>query len=73
MTSNITPTLPAPVLVAVADYVTTTATYHARVAAKAVADGDMDVARKAAARATADVVAFEQLVALVAPQPKRED
>ena len=67
MTSQIMPTLPA--LVAVADYFAATARYHARFAAKAVADGDLDVARKAAARATADVAAFDQLVALVAPLP----
>ena len=60
--------LPARALVAVADYVTATAAYHARFAAEAVADGDLDVARKAAARATADVAAFEQLVALAAAE-----
>jgi hypothetical protein len=68
MTSSITPTLPAPALVAVADYFTATATYHARFAAKAVADGDLDIARKAAARATADVAAFERLVSVMSCQ-----
>jgi len=69
MTSKIAPTLPPPALVAVADYFAATATYHARFAAKAVADGDLDVARKAAARATGDIATFEQLVALIAPLP----
>jgi hypothetical protein len=70
MTSKIMPLLPAPAFLAVANYFAATATYHARFAAKAVADGDLDVARKAAARATADVAAFERLVTLVAPLPR---
>jgi hypothetical protein len=69
MTSSNTPPLSARALVAVADYFVATITYHARFAAEAVADGDLDVARKAAARATADVTAFEQLITGVAPLP----
>jgi hypothetical protein len=67
MTAKITPPLSAPALVAVADYFVAKATYHARFAAEAVADGDLDVARKAAARATAEVATFEQLISGVAP------
>jgi hypothetical protein len=65
MTSKITPTLPAPAFVAVANYFTANAKYHARFAAEAVADGDLDVAHKAASRAMADVAAFEQVIAAV--------
>jgi hypothetical protein len=73
MIARISPTLPASALVAVADYFVATATYHARFAAEALADGDVDVARKAAARATADVARFEQLITGVAPPSVGED
>jgi hypothetical protein len=73
MLSNITPSLPpADALVAVADYFAASARYHARFAAKAVADGDLELARKAAARATADVAAFNDFLALVPVLPTRE-
>jgi hypothetical protein len=62
-------TLPARALVAVAGYATATASYDAKFAAQAAADGDLDVARKAAAMATAELAAFEQLIAQVTAQP----
>lgn len=71
MTSKITPPLSAGALVAVADYFVANATYHARFAAEAMADGDLEIARKAAARATADVAAFEKLIGEVEPVSPR--